>query len=430
MASGPLEALYAMVVCAWLGKELLMAGNTLRKYGGAAGRAVRRGCGRRPRRRLPPRVRRTLVWTLRGVLAVVSVTVVYVGVTIYPYLSAPGTDRVVARVAEWGRDHHLSWAVTWLENQTYTAPPAGGALSPQQREALLGSRASPPHPHPTTSVAVPSDLPTNIPAQAANPLPGEGVWHPVTDGPAGKPVLEEAALRPDGLHTSKLAHAVWMNHKALAFTLQPGYQQPGGSWPTPDSLSGAALKGLVATWNGGFKVHPDDALGGYYANGVTASPLVAGRASEVFHRDGSLSIGAWGTQVAMSPDVLAVRQNLSLLVDHGQVQTTLGAGSSAQWGYTVNNLFYVARSGIGVTAAGDIVYVSGSALSVGTLAYLLKAAGAVTAMELDINPDWVSFMSYSGEQSNPDPVKLWNFVQPADRYLQPSSRDFVSVHLR
>jgi len=385
---------------------------------------------RRPTRRVrSPRVRRVLKVLFRGTAAVVLVIAVYVGVTIYPYLSGPGTDSDSARVAEWARDHHLSWAVTWLENETYTPPPTGGALNTTQRKALLG-QGSAPHPHPTAPATVAVDLPTNIPAQAADPLPGEGAWHAVTYNAAGNPVIEEAALRPDAKHTSELAYAVWMNQKALTFTLQPGYQQPGGSWPVPDSVAGAALTGLVATWNGGFKVKPDDALGGYYANGVTAVPLVPGRAAEVFYRDGSLRIGVWGSDLTMNPNVLAVRENLSPLVQAGVVQVDAGAGSGTQWGYTISNDYYIARSGVGITATGDIVYVSGSALSVATLAQLLRAAGAVNAMELDINPDWVSFMTYSGSGAKPDPVKLWNFIQPADRYLEPASRDFVSVHLR
>jgi hypothetical protein len=382
-------------------------------------------------RRLPPGLRRGLKWSFRAVTAVILVLAVYVGVTVYPYLSGPGTDSVAARVAEWGRDHHLSWAVSWLENATYTPPPTGGNLSAAQRKALLGQGGGAyPHPRPSAPSAAPVDLPANIPAQAANPLPGEGVWHPVKADSAGNPVLEEAALRPDSRHTSELAYAAWMNQKALSFTLQPGYQQPGGTWAVPDQVSGSALKGLIATWNGGFKVHPNDALGGYYADGTTASPLVSGKAAEVFYRDGSLKIGVWGSGLTMTPGVLAVRENLSPLVEGGVVQVGSGAGSSAQWGYTINNDYYIARSGIGMTAGGDIVYISGSALSVQTLAQLLKAAGAVDAMELDINPDWVSFMTYSGRSANPDPVKLWDFVQPADRYLQPASRDFVSVHLR
>lgn len=384
----------------------------------------------RPRRVRSPRVRRALKIASRTALAIVLVIAAYVAVTIYPYLSGPGTDSVTARVAEWARDHHFSWAVSWLENETYTAPPTGGALTPAQRKALLGQGAEPRHPHPTTPATTPVDLPANISAQAANPLPGEGVWHPVTGNAAGNPVIEEAALRPDAQHTSELAYAAWMNQKALTFTLHPGYQQPGGTWPVPDQVADSALRNLVATFNGGFKVHPNDALGGYYADGTTAAPLVSGKAAEIFYRDGSLAIGTWSAGQAVAPNVLAVRQNLSLLVSGGVVQVSARAGSGTQWGYTINNDYYIARSGVGITASGDIVYVSGSALSVATLAHLLKAAGAVNAMELDINPDWVSFMTYSGNAADPAPVKLWDFVQPADRYMQPASRDFVSVHLR
>jgi hypothetical protein len=159
-------------------------------------------------------------------------------------------------------------------------------------------------------------------------------------------------------------------------------------------------------------------------------PLVAGKAAEVFYQDGSMKIGQWGVDESMTPQVVGVRENLSLLVEGGRVQVGTGAGSSTEWGYTIDNDYYIARSGAGMTATGDIVYVSGPTLSVYTLAELLKAAGAVTGMELDINPDWVSYMTYSGNQANPAPAKLWDFVQPADRYLQPSDRDFVSVYLR
>lgn len=83
-------------------------------------RVAPRGRGRsRIRTLIPARLRRPLIWALRGTAAVVLMMAGYVGVTIYPYLSAPGTDSVAARIAEWGRDHHLSWAVTWLEDSTY-----------------------------------------------------------------------------------------------------------------------------------------------------------------------------------------------------------------------------------------------------------------------------------------------------------------------
>lgn len=383
------------------------------------------GHRRRGKKVVPPHVRRRrkIVW--RSILAVFLLIVGYVGVTLYPYLTAPGTDRLNARIAEWGRDHHLGWAVTWLENATYKPPPTGGSLSASQLAQLQGAT-------PSALPKVKADLPTNIVPLAAGTVPGEGVWHPVTMNSSGVPIVEKAALRPDAQHTSDLAYVVWMNQKALAFTLHPGYQQPGGTWSTPDLVPADQRANLVATWNGGFKIKPDDALAGFYDEGRTVVPLVSGKAAEVFYRDGSLKIGMWGRDETMGPTIAAVRQNLSLLVDNGQVTVGPGDGSSQQWGYTIKNSYFIARSGVGMTATGDIVYVSGRFLSVYTLAELLKSAGAVSAMELDINPDWVSFMTYGpgSNPASPSITKLWDFTQPADRYFQPSDRDFVSVGKR
>jgi hypothetical protein len=350
-----------------------------------------------------------------------------------PYLTAPGTDPFAARVAEWARDHHMSMAVTWLENESYTAPATGGKLTAGQL-AQLESKKGPGAAQDARENArfAQADKPLNITPFAAGAIPGEGVFSPAVVGPLGNPIVETAALRPDADHTSSLAYVAWLNQKALTFTLHPGYQQPGGDWNEPDYISAAMRPRLVATWNGGFKVDPDDAMGGFYEDGRTAVPLVDGKAAEVFYEDGSLKIGEWGRDLAMTDKVAAVRENLNLLVDNGNVTVGEYDGSGADWGYTIKGWYYIARSGVGVTANGDIVYAGGTELSVYTLAKLLKAAGAVNAMELDINPDWTSFMTYNGVQNpmNPAPQKMWDFDQPADRYFSASDRDFVSVHAR
>jgi hypothetical protein len=390
---------------------------------GGKGGGKGKGKGKKPL----TRARKVRRYIFRSTLLVLLVVFGYVAYTIEPYLTYAGTDSVAARVAEWGRDHRMSWAVTWLENATYKAPPVGGKLSNQQVKTLQGATVSP-------SQAAQEELPTDIPALAAGSVPGEGVWHPAVMGSTGVPVVEWAGLRPDAQHTSDLAYVAWMNQKALSFQLHPGSQQPGGTFPTPDVLAQADRKGLVATWNGGFKVNPNDSLSGYYEDGQTVKPLVAGKASEVFYKDGSIKIGNWGRDVSMSADVTGVRQNLSLLVDNGQVTAAANSGSGAEWGVTVNNAFFVPRSGVGITAKGDVIYVGGQDLSVDTLANLLRQAGAVNAMELDINADWTSYMYYNvpsgGDPTNPVPTRLWDFKQAADRYYQPSSRDFVAVYAR
>jgi len=377
--------------------------------------------------------RRRYLW--RGLIGVFVLLFGYIGITLVPYLTAPGTDPLTARVAEWARDHDMSMIVTWLENETYTPPATGGTLDPSELAQLkargeaatgddAGARAK--------LKLAPADRPEDIVPFAAGTVPGEGVFSPSVIGPLGNPIVESAALRPDADHTADLAYVAWLNQKALRFTLNPGYQQPGGTWNEPDYLSSDVLPRLVATWNGGFKVDPDDAMGGYYEDGHEAVALTDGKAAEVFYTDGTLKIGEWGRDLTMSPKVAAVRENLNLLVDQGELKVGPYDGSGADWGYTVKGWYYIARSGVGMTANGDIVYVGGSQLSVYTLAKLLKAAGAVYGMELDINPDWTSFMTYNGLQNPQHPAaqKLWEFNQPADRYYSPSDRDFVTVHAR
>ncbi len=79
-----------------------------------------------------------------------------------------------------------------------------------------------------------------------------------------------------------------------------------------------------------------------------------------------------------------------------------------------------------------MIFAYGPALNVRELAEVLRHAGAVTAMQLDINPDWMSFMYYlHDESSHPRPVNLLpDQVQPPDRYYTPASRDFTAVYAR
>jgi hypothetical protein len=134
----------------------------------------------------------------------------------------------------------------------------------------------------------------------------------------------------------------------------------------------------------------------------------------------------------MAPDVKAVRQNLVLIVDNGQLNPELREDDTTAFGATLGNNVYVWRSGVGVTADGALVYAGGPAMSIIALARTLQAAGAVRAMEMDINTDWVSAFTYVPQ----DPtafdspiigVKLLdNMSHDGSQYLQQNSRDFFA----
>ena len=337
-------------------------------------------------------------------------------------LAAPGTDTVAARLAEWGRDHGLGFVVTAAENLQYTLhpPKVGGQLAPKVLKDL--STATTP---PQVPVHAPLD-PLVTPA-----LAGEGVFERKVSV-LGQPAVQVAFLRPDVSHTSYLSGVVWMSGALLRLEQHPGFSDPGhlSLWSQSDHLSPAARAGLVATFNSGFKIK--NSRGGFYADGHTAGVLKAGSASLIIYQDGHADVAAWGGAVKLGPNVISVRQNLSLLVDNGQLAPNLDKNVLSNWGWTLKNAHFVWRSGIGVTNSGDLIFVAGDALSVQSLGNLLQRAGAVRAMELDINSQWISYMWYTpgATAASPVPNKLLAFARPANRYFQPTSRDFFAVYAR
>jgi len=135
----------------------------------------------------------------------------------------------------------------------------------------------------------------------------------------------------------------------------------------------------------------------------------------------------------MTHDVVGVRQNLHLVVENGKVPAAVDQNVQSNWGATLGGGYYVWRSGIGVTRDGRLVFVYGPALDVRTLAELLKRAGSVSAMELDINPDWTNYMYYKPgyRPANPTPVAMLpDQVQPPARYYSLANRDFTAVFAR
>ena len=66
-----------------------------------------------------------------------------------------------------------------------------------------------------------------------------------------------------------------------------------------------------------------------------------------------------------------------------------------------------------------------------TLAQILKHAGAVRAMELDINPEWYTLITYRHPHGHLVPTEqAYNYQQPPTRYLQPDDRDFFAIYRR
>jgi hypothetical protein len=373
---------------------------------------------------------------------------------------SPGNQSFAAKWADWLRANHAGFLAQKFEEIYYSAqaPAKGGRPKGlNQVPGVVGGTTSPVpssgHPGttaagtgtattgttttvpPTTTTTVPPGLPAPAPVPlVVHPaLPGEGKWQPTGPLVHGVPGMYEAQFRADNIYTSQITSAVWVDTKLLKLELVPGSTEPGGTWSHPPYVTSSELPYLVAAFNGGFRFQ--DAKGGIYLEGKVGVPLVQGAASFVVYKNGRVAIGAWGSQVSMTPQVVSVLQNVVLLVNHGQLAPSATYTDNAIWGYTLGGGYVVPRSGIGVTADGALVYVAGPALTAKSLAESLQRAGAVEAMTLDINPEWVTFNFYQHAAGNPLQVsgtKLYPEMQrSADRYLPPvwEARDFYEILL-
>jgi hypothetical protein len=219
------------------------------------------------------------------------------------------------------------------------------------------------------------------------------------------------------------AFVAWMDAQLTRLAVVPGTGDPLGS-PWGGQVTPAQQPFLVSSFNGGFKW--GDFNGGVIAFGASYRSPVPGQASLIAYDDGTYTVGSWGRDNDPNKQVVALRQNLGMLVDGGA--PTAAASNVGAWGASVAGAA-TARGGVGVDANGALLW-AGGRVSPLDLANALVAAGAVRGMEMDINPDWVNFNSYD---VGPDNVAHGNGLYGAtgaDRYLHPDGRDFVAVFIR
>jgi hypothetical protein len=219
----------------------------------------------------------------------------------------------------------------------------------------------------------------------------------------------------------------------VTLALHAGGSQPGGQgWAYGDAIGRAEGRIVVAAFNSAFQ--QNYGAGGFEEGGRVGWPLLRGAASVVIYRDGTADIGRWQVTVpAAGRPVQAVRQNLGLLIDGGRIPPSVDTCIKVCWGDPLHEQPIVARSALGITLNGDLVWAGGHNLSVRALAEALAGTGAVRAMELDINPRWVAGYVYAHSARAGAPVPIP--VVPGQtgipgEFLVPYFRDFFTVITR
>jgi hypothetical protein len=368
------------------------------------------------------RLRRRPLWRWRWRRIVVTCLLLVLLPVVCSYVTTmlqPSSLPLGVRSVEWLRAHGGAWFVNDVENVYYRwkAPKKGGP-----RLTTL------PHVGKTPAAAAPLQVrPARVTPLIRPALPGEGVWHGTGPLVVGAPPVLVTTFRSDPSYPRTLAYVAWIDHARTRLALYPGrYEPPSAPVRGPMQVPFGQRWRLLATFNAGFTYK--DGHGGFVLNGRTYEPMQAGAGTVIGYRDGRVDILTWKGGASVPGRVVLAMQNLPLIVDRGRPNPNLSDGP--QWGYTLGNTVRVWRSGLGIDAYGNLIYAAAPYQTVGSLAAILIHAGAVRAIEMDINTDWPSFDTYGRGGGRDSSQLVPTGVHSASRYLVPDDRDFFAVYRR
>jgi hypothetical protein len=213
----------------------------------------------------------------------------------------------------------------------------------------------------------------------------------------------------------------------VQFVLHYGGADPGdryaGLLRAGPAVTGTERQRLLAAFNGGFLLSAH--VGGYVQEEHVIRGLRAGLGTLVIDRSGHARVGVWGAGLPVPGETIySARQNMGPLVINGQPAANVALWH--QWGGTLGHAEYVARSSVGQDAAGDLMVASGMSTIPADLASALVRNGAVSGMELDINPEWVQ-LDTARRPGGPLTAAIPGQVRPANQYLTGWTRDFITV---
>jgi hypothetical protein len=246
----------------------------------------------------------------------------------------------------------------------------------------------------------------------------------VSTDAAGVAVEEQKVTVPSG----RVVTLVRFDAGRVVFDLHIGTSDPPVNLATIPGDRGPAIAAdeapfLLAAFNGGFKIK--DGPGGVELQGQVVAPLSDGKASFVIDVNGTAHIGVWGSQLPLPGEqVSSVRQNLAPLITGGVPNPTVGIPED--WGATLTSSKVVPRSGAGEDAHGNIIYAGGWSVLPSDLAAALLNAGAVNAMQLDINPEWVQ-LDAAASTGAPLVGQIPGQYRPSNQYIAGWTRDFIAV---
>ena len=235
----------------------------------------------------------------------------------------------------------------------------------------------------------------------------------------------------------------WQPGTRNPWNMTPKHRLLADAVPPPDrsgKIPAASMTDTLVAFGGGFESIHFYNCGAMY-NGRVVVPMMPGMQTLALYHDGALRMGPWGSRELPVEGIAAARQNLPPLVHHGTVPANIISLNNGTLNakYTLDAEgrrhypdVHTWRSGLGLTADGDLVYCFGSRLTPGMLSEALIRSGAVEAMMLDINAAYhctPSLVVPAGAGQGRI-TGLYPKVDAGQRFLTGSRKDFFWVGRR
>ncbi|MGH7294543.1 MAG: hypothetical protein ACRELB_06415, partial [Polyangiaceae bacterium] len=308
-------------------------------------------------------------------------------------------DRV--RAMPWFGDDRMQWlkAVAFTALDRYNARFAR-ATTAQDVADEMGLPSAPAVPRfVDPEVGWP---PAPIKGPVSPPLPGEGQWIAldsdpfITPTPAGTaPAFVTTFLRPDVHRQDVRVYVTLWDPRQIALHMEAGTQEPvsanGEHGPGLVPRAPEVMKHFVAAFNGGFQAQRGEY--GMETNAIEYLPPKPYAATVAELRDGSNVFGTWPDSPTIPDDVVAFRQNLTALIEHGKFNPwgrNWWGGTPPGWPDQIHS----ARSAICLTKDDFAGYFYSASISAQDLAMAMIDAGCTYGIHLDMNPGHAGFEFY------------------------------------
>jgi hypothetical protein len=242
--------------------------------------------------------------------------------------------------------------------------------------------------------------PPPVPPIRRDPVEGEGVWRPMADprfvrvNPGAPPAFATTFLRPDRERGFARTFVVIWDPRQIELYPVAGTVEPMSATGVRGSglVPRDEVDRMVAGFNGGFQATHGEY--GMMMEGTLFIPPKGYGATVASLADGRTGLGTWNEEVRqIPPKIVAFRQNMTALVQDGQVNPY----GRDWWGAAppgARDPTFTQRSGICVTEDHFIAYFWGPSLSPESLGAAMLAVRCNHGVHLDMNAILTGFEFY------------------------------------